>query len=81
MANGNLHLGGATREYALEHANISINDKAQLLDALSETGLKRIVIGSFVSPKWTPQMARIDDLVKRFHSKKSVAYTALAPQP
>ena len=38
----------------IEDANISVDDKVELLDALSETGLQQIVVGSFVSPKWTP---------------------------
>ena len=50
----------------------------RLLDALSETGLKTIVVGSFVSPKWTPQMTRIDEVVSKFHPKPGVKYTALA---
>ena len=37
----------------IEDSQISIDDKVELLDALSETGLKQIVVGSFVSPKWT----------------------------
>ena len=62
----------------IEDADISIDDKAALIDALSETGLKRIVVGSFVSPRYTPQMARIDELVQKFHPKEGVTYTALA---
>ena len=38
----------------IEDSNIAVEDKVRLLDALSETGLKTIVVGSFVSPKWTP---------------------------
>jgi hydroxymethylglutaryl-CoA lyase len=38
----------------IEYANIPIDAKVALLDALSETGLKRIVVGSFVSPRYTP---------------------------
>jgi len=49
-----------------------------LLDALSETGLQQIVVGSFVSPKWTPQMERIDEIVSKFTPKPGVTYTALA---
>jgi hydroxymethylglutaryl-CoA lyase len=49
-----------------------------LLDALSETGLKEIVVGSFASPKWTPQMALIDDIVGGFHAKPGVRYTYAA---
>ena len=62
----------------IEDANISIDDKVTLLDALSETGLKRIVVGSFVSPRYTPQMARMDELMSKFHPKEGVVYTALA---
>ena len=62
----------------IEDANISVDDKVELLDALSETGLKQIVIGSFVSPKWTPQMERIDEIVTKFNPNPNVTYTALA---
>ena len=62
----------------IEDSQISVDDKVELLDALSETGLKTIVVGSFVSPKWTPQMERIDEIVSRFTPKPGVTYTALA---
>ena len=62
----------------IEDSNITVEDKVRLLDALSETGLKTIVVGSFVSPKWTPQMTRIDEVVSKFHPKPGVKYTALA---
>ena len=62
----------------IEDAQISVDDKVQLLDALSETGLNQIVVGSFVSPKWTPQMERIDEIVTKFTPKLGVTYTALA---
>ena len=62
----------------IEDANIPVDAKVELLDALSETGLKQIVVGSFVSPKYTPQMARIDEIVSKFHPKPGVMYTALA---
>ena len=62
----------------IEDAEISVDDKVALLDSLSDTGLKNIVVGSFVSPKWTPQMARIDEIVTRFTPNPSVTYTALA---
>lgn len=65
----------------IEDANIPIDAKAALLDALSETGLKRIVVGSFVSPRYTPQMARMDELMTRFHPREGVTYTALALNP
>lgn len=61
----------------IESPNIPNNDKSLLLDAISETGLKPIVIGSFARPKWTPQMAFIDGLVERCNFKE-ITYTALA---
>lgn len=62
----------------IEAADISVEDKVRLLDALSDTGLKSIVVGSFVSPKWTPQMAHIDEIVHKFTPRPGVTYTALA---
>ena len=62
----------------IESADIPVEDKIRLLDALSETGLREIVVGSFVSPKWTPQMARIDEVVRGFHPKPGVTYLAVA---
>lgn len=62
----------------IESASISVEQKLRLLDSLSQTGLSTIVVGSFVSPKWTPQMASIDELVTRFRPVAGVTYTALA---
>ncbi len=62
----------------IESADISVERKLELLDALSQTGLRTIVVGSFVSPSWTPQMAHIDELVSRFTPVDGVTYTALA---
>ena len=62
----------------IESAEITIDDKVRLLDALSQTGLRHIVVGSFVSPRYTPQMAQIDELVARFTPTPGVRYSALA---
>jgi hydroxymethylglutaryl-CoA lyase len=62
----------------IESVSITIEQKLALLDALSETGLSRIVVGSFVHPKWTPQMAEIDTLVQRMTPRPGVTYLALA---
>ena len=62
----------------IERPDIPVGDKIRLLDALSETGLKEIAVGSFVSPRWVPQMASIDELVRGFHPKPGVTYTATA---
>jgi hydroxymethylglutaryl-CoA lyase len=62
----------------IESADIPVSEKIRLLDALSRTGLKRIVVGAFVSPKWVPQMAHIDELIEGFTPVEGVQYTALA---
>lgn len=62
----------------IESADIAVADKIRLLDALSATGLKNIVVGSFVSPKWVPQMAHIEEVIAGFTPVEGVEYTALA---
>src|SRR3954468_9559317 len=59
----------------IEDQNIRVADEFRLIEALSETGLKEIAIGSLVSPKWAPQMACIDELVRGFRPKPGVRYT------
>jgi hydroxymethylglutaryl-CoA lyase len=62
----------------IESASIPVEDKIQLLNALSETGLKDIAVGSFVSPKYTPQMAKIDEIMAGFTPKPGVRYSYTA---
>lgn len=63
----------------IESASIPTEAKVALLDALSETGLQNIVVGSFVSPKYTPQMKRIEDVLINFKPKPGVKYLAMIP--
>lgn len=62
----------------IESAAITVDDKLRMLEALSDTGLDHIVVGSFVSPRYTPQMADIDELLERFSPRPGVRYSALA---
>ena len=62
----------------IEDASIPVADKIRLLDALSATGLKTIVVGSFVSPTWVPQMADVEKVIEGFTPVEGVTYTALA---
>jgi len=61
----------------IESAAIPAAEKIRLLDALSATGLKNIVVGSFVSPRWVPQMADVEEIIKGFTPVEGVNYTAL----
>jgi hydroxymethylglutaryl-CoA lyase len=62
----------------IEDVSISTDAKLDLLDALSATGLPELVIGSFVSARWVPQMADVETLLQRFTPAPGVRYTALA---
>ena len=62
----------------IESVEISVDDKVRLLDALSRTGLRAINVGSFVSPRYTPQMANIDDVLKKFTPIDGIHYYYLA---
>jgi len=58
---------------------ISVADKVQLVDARSAAGLSYIEVGSFVSPKWVPQMAGSAEVFAQIQRKPGVTYGALAP--
>ncbi|BBH46579.1 hydroxymethylglutaryl-CoA lyase [Pseudomonas sp. KU43P] len=58
---------------------ISVADKVRLVDDLSAAGLGYIEVGSFVSPKWVPQMAGSADVFAGITQRPGVTYAALAP--
>ncbi|XP_019853485.1 PREDICTED: hydroxymethylglutaryl-CoA lyase, mitochondrial-like isoform X1 [Amphimedon queenslandica] len=53
--------------------------KVQLIDRLSETGLKVIEATSFVSPKWVPQMGDHAEVMAAIKRKAGVKYPVLVP--
>ncbi|QQN24983.1 hydroxymethylglutaryl-CoA lyase [Pseudomonas syringae group genomosp. 3] len=58
---------------------ISIEDKVRLVDELTAAGLMHIEVGSFVSPKWVPQMAGSAQVFEQIQRREGVIYSALAP--
>lgn len=58
---------------------ISTNDKIQLIDLLSGTGLTKIEVASFVNPKAVPQMADGADVMAGITRKDTINYTCLTP--
>ncbi|TLP65475.1 MULTISPECIES: hydroxymethylglutaryl-CoA lyase [Pseudomonas] len=58
---------------------ISVADKVRLVDDLTEAGLQYIEVGSFVSPKWVPQMAGSAEVFAGIQQRPGVTYAALAP--
>jgi hydroxymethylglutaryl-CoA lyase len=55
----------------------SIEEKLRFLAAIEAAGVRRIQVGSFVHPKWVPQMADTDALYSRITQKSGVVYSAL----
>ena len=62
-----------------EKQPISVADKVRLSDDLTDAGLEYIEVGSFVSPKWVPQMAGSAEVFAGIQQKPGVTYAALAP--
>ena len=62
-----------------EATPISLEGKLELLRALVAAGLTRIELTSFVSPRWVPQLADADQLVKSAVLPPGVTVSALVP--
>lgn len=62
-----------------EQQPISVADKIALVDALSAAGVRSIEVGSFVSPRWVPQMAGSAEVFAGIQRHSGVRYTALTP--
>ncbi|MEE9320461.1 MAG: hydroxymethylglutaryl-CoA lyase [Granulosicoccus sp.] len=62
-----------------ESRTVALGDKLELLNRLAQTGLQTIETGSFVSPKWVPQMADTAALFAALKPVDGVRYTALVP--
>ncbi|EHR6779325.1 hydroxymethylglutaryl-CoA lyase [Vibrio parahaemolyticus] len=58
---------------------VSTRTKIRLIDLLSDTGLSHIEAGSFVSPKWVPQMADSKEVMQNITRRALVTYSALTP--
>ncbi|MCI0916798.1 hydroxymethylglutaryl-CoA lyase [Pseudomonas stutzeri] len=62
-----------------EKQPISVADKVRLVDDLTAAGLRYIEVGSFVSPKWVPQMAGSAEVFAQIRQNPGVTYAALTP--
>ena len=58
---------------------IATADKIRLVDLLAQTGLSKIEVTSFVSPKWVPQMADAAEVLAGISRAPGVVYAALTP--
>ena len=62
-----------------EKVAVDISAKVELINQLTAAGLNYIEVGSFVSPKWVPQMAGSDEVFALLTPSPSVTYAALTP--
>ena len=62
-----------------ESQPLSVEQKVHLINRLSEAGLSHIEAGSFVSPKWVPQMANSDQVLATIKRLPGIRYAALTP--
>ena len=62
-----------------ESVKIPLEIKVSLIDRLAAAGYGTIEATAFVSPKWIPQMADADELMRSIDRKPGVVYAALVP--
>jgi len=62
-----------------EKAPITTDMRIELCDRLTDAGFPNVEAGSFVSPKWVPQMADTAELMRRIRRKPGVTYSVLTP--
>jgi hydroxymethylglutaryl-CoA lyase len=68
---------GPREGFQIEKKIYPIEERVELIDMLSETGLKRIQVGSFVNTQKVPQMADTAELFKLIRRVHGVRYTSL----
>jgi hydroxymethylglutaryl-CoA lyase len=76
-----LHINdvGVRDGFQIEKRFIPTATKIELINALSQTGLKRIEVTSFVSPKLVPAMADANEVLAGIERTPQVTYVALVP--
>ncbi|EED30752.1 hydroxymethylglutaryl-CoA lyase [gamma proteobacterium NOR5-3] len=62
-----------------ESSPLATQDKVALVEGLANAGLRYIETGSFVNPRWIPQMADSEDVFQRIARAPGVTYAALTP--
>ena len=68
---------GPREAFQMEKKIFPLEDRVAIIDALSETGLKFIQVGSFVHPKAIPGMADIELLFAKIKKKEGIRYNGV----
>lgn len=71
------HEEGPREGFQIEDRVFPLEEKAKLIEALADTGLKQVQVGSFVNPRKVPQMADTEALFAAIKKRPGVRYTAL----
>ena len=58
---------------------VAVEVRIELIDRLSAAGLPAVEAGSFVSPKWVPQMAETERVLSGIRRAPGVGYPVLVP--
>ncbi|WP_454748331.1 hydroxymethylglutaryl-CoA lyase [Ciceribacter selenitireducens] len=62
-----------------ENGELPVSVKVELVERLAAAGLPVVEAGSFVSPKWVPQMAGSGEVFRRLTKRPGTSYPALVP--
>ena len=62
-----------------EAACLAVDTRVAFVEALTDAGLTAIEAGSFVSPRWVPQMAGTGEVMRRLRPREGVSYPVLVP--
>lgn len=71
------HEEGIREGFQIEKKIYPIEKRARLIEALAESGLKHIQVGSMVNPKKVPTMADTPELFAMINKRPDVRYTVL----
>jgi hydroxymethylglutaryl-CoA lyase len=62
-----------------EPKTLPLQKRLEYVRLLADAGLKDIEVGSFVHPKWIPQLADTEEMISRLPEKPDIRYSALVP--
>jgi hydroxymethylglutaryl-CoA lyase len=62
-----------------EPGQLDVATRVGLIERLAAAGVPAVEAGSFVSPKWVPQMAASGEVLRAIHKRPGVAYPVLTP--
>ena len=62
-----------------ENEPIDAATKIALIEKLTDAGIRYVEAGSFVNPKWVPQMAGSDEVFQQLNRVAGTTYAALTP--